>query len=111
MPPRGQFADLRGAMQFEGQRTPETRFDPEVNSSQFLVNAPYYQYDFSIEPSGLADPNSSDFPVLVRHNNLDGINFDSAGKFIIDFRIYAQQGSQLQIDLTTIFGITGIVKT
>ena len=52
---------------------------------EFSVDFPYYSY-----------------PIAVRDNDLDNLNFKQAGENELRYKIFAETGTQLQIDLLSL---------
>ena len=101
--PNGQFKEMRSILRYEGMKNPETRFDPDVNSEFFVnPNGSYDTFDFTIEPSGLGDPHSTTFPVAVRDNYLNNINFRPDGTYELRFKVFVEVGSQFHSDMATL---------
>ena len=88
---------MRVVLPFGGQRTPETRFDPDVTGDQFPRDGSgYYMFEFSVD-----FPDYS-YPIAVRDNDLDNLNFKQEGENELRYKIFAETGTQLQIDLLSL---------
>ena len=42
------------------------------------------------------------YPIAVRNNDFNNINFDQSGEYELKYRIFTEEGTQLQIDLLSL---------